>query len=554
MVVEVRMTRSKRAATKAAQGALNKTVLAQSDILHLILPQLDFASFVALRGTCRDIREGTQEVCEDLIQVLERAASLYVSPRFAEGLALLADHHPYVCWLLQVCARARVWPAQRAAPPLLARAVALVDAPACSVVRRLSCCVPPILIRASHLPARLSPPSRPSRYFSSQTPVLAIVARDRYDELISASYHLLQAHLSRRQKLAVSNSLRRAAAAMATSTLGPPCLAAHYRLLHLGVRLGMFTESPKVLRELLQAAEQAVAGLGEAHRSTRDQPPASAAAHYTIAGFYTYHHKNQLPEMRGALTKAMEHLNTALSIQQRQLGARHVATLCSQLVKAQVMLLQDNTTGCGRLLTKQLQLCELTLSPGHPLAAKMLAVMARLQYKQGHECECERLQQQVLTMRRAALGLHHEDTHRSAMDVYARRRQHVERDVSDPQRYVDLARALDVCFEMLKRACLEESGAESYALSKSLQGMGEYVFNDLCVLARRGLWPKPRTLEMLDAAADIAERLLTPHPADLMPGEGEVAAAQFEKRYRVIVALRKLRDDCETKETWPPVW
>ena len=76
MVVEVRMTRSKRAATKAAQGALNKTVLAQSDILHLILPQLDFASFVALRGTCRDIREGTQEVCEDLIQVLERAASL----------------------------------------------------------------------------------------------------------------------------------------------------------------------------------------------------------------------------------------------------------------------------------------------------------------------------------------------------------------------------------------------------------------------------------------------------------------------------------------------
>ena len=102
-----RLTRSRHAANAAAQGVLNKTVLAQPDIIHLMLPQLDFASFVSMHGTCREIRAGMQAVIEDLIQILERASSLYVSPRFAEGLALVAEHHPYVCWMLQVCAAAR---------------------------------------------------------------------------------------------------------------------------------------------------------------------------------------------------------------------------------------------------------------------------------------------------------------------------------------------------------------------------------------------------------------------------------------------------------------
>ena len=47
------------------------------------------------------------------------------------------------------------------------------------------------------------------------------------------------------------------------------------------------------------------------------------------------------------------------------------------------MLLQSNTAGCGRLLAKQLDCCERTLSSEHPLAAKMLAVLARLHLKQG---------------------------------------------------------------------------------------------------------------------------------------------------------------------------
>ena len=116
----------------------------------------------------------------------------------------------------------------------------------------------------------------------------------------------------------------------------------------------------------------------------------------------------------------------------------------AQLVKAQVMLLENNCSGCGRLLTKQLDCCTRTLSGSHPLAAKMLAVMARLRLKQGNEVECEQLQQQVLSMRRAALGLHHEDTHRSAMDVYSRRRQYVMRESNDMNGYMEMASAMEV--------------------------------------------------------------------------------------------------------------
>ena len=44
---------------------------------------------------------------------------------------------------------------------------------------------------------------------------------------------------------------------------------------------------------------------------------------------------------------AREPPQAALRIQMRHLGPRHVATLCSQLVKAQVLLLQSDTSGCG---------------------------------------------------------------------------------------------------------------------------------------------------------------------------------------------------------------
>ena len=133
-----------------------------------------------------------------------------------------------------------------------------------------------------------------------------------------------------------------------------------------------------------------------------------------------------------------------------------------------------------RAFHAQLEFCEATLSPAHPLAAKMLAVMARLRNRQGDEVECERLVTQVLAMRRAALGLHHEDTHRSAMDVYSRRRSHVLREAHDAQGYVEMAAAMDVCFEMLQHAAVEKGGAHGFALSKSLQGMGELLFQVRC--------------------------------------------------------------------------
>lgn len=120
------------------------------------------------------------------------------------------------------------------------------------------------------------------------------------------------------------------------------------------------------------------------------------------------------------------------------------------------MLMQHNIKGCAGLLKKQLEYCERTLTGHHPLAAKMLAVMARLHLKQGgaaHEEECEKLQQRVLAMRRAALGLHHEDTHRSAMDVYSRRRAQVVNHAHDQDRYAAMGGAMEVCFEMLQVAC-----------------------------------------------------------------------------------------------------
>lgn len=162
-----RTTRSRTLLLRERANALAARVLTSSDIQSLLLPRLDFKTFVALRGASKEICAATQQVCEDLIQVLERAAALYVSPRFAEGLALISEHNQHICWLIQ-------------------------------------------------------------------TPVLAVVAAERHDALIGTSYHLLQAHLSRLQKLSVSLSLRRASqeprAAMAEG--------ARFMLMHLGVRLG----------------------------------------------------------------------------------------------------------------------------------------------------------------------------------------------------------------------------------------------------------------------------------------------------------------------------
>lgn len=286
------------------------TVLSSDDMQTLLLPRLDFQALFSLWQTSTEIRRAIRRACHGFIEVLERAAALYVSPQFAEGLSLISEHGKYISWLIQ-------------------------------------------------------------------TPALAIVAPERHEELVGTSYHLLQAHFTRLQKLAVSLSLQRAS----SKPRNPHQEGARFMLMHLGVRLGMFTESPPALLRLRTEAEAAVAGLTKYHKSKRHQPPATAAAHYTLAGFYTYHHRRS--ELPNALKEAESHLEIALRIQRRELGELHVSTLCSQLVKAQVMLLQSNMEGCKRLLTEQIALCGKTLCPTHPLAAKMLAVMARLHNKQG---------------------------------------------------------------------------------------------------------------------------------------------------------------------------
>ena len=94
----------------------------------------------------------------------------------------------------------------------------------------------------------------------------------------------------------------------------------------------------------VQAAERAIGGITECYATGEldeepESSPAVAAAHYTIAGFYTYHSKNdKLGEQRETLRKAQRHLEKALAIQVAILGHTHVSTLCTQLVKAQARL------------------------------------------------------------------------------------------------------------------------------------------------------------------------------------------------------------------------
>lgn len=111
------------------------------------------------------------------------------------------------------------------------------------------------------------------------------------------------------------------------------------------------------------------------------------------------------------------------------------------------------------------------------------------------------------------------------MDVYTRRRTYVLREQHDEQGYVDMATAMEVCFEMLQHAALDESGVHGFALSKSLQGMGDMLFQDMVVLAKRGLWSRERTLGLLSAAAETAGRLPPTPLSDRTIEVGLAAAA-----------------------------
>jgi hypothetical protein len=111
-----------------------------------------------------------------------------------------------------------------------------------------------------------------------------------------------------------------------------------------------------------------------------------------------------------------------------------------------------------------------------------------------------------------------------------------------------MAAALEICFEMLEYAAVE--GGECYSLSKSLQAMGELLFGDMSVLARRGLWPKAKTLSLLLSAAETAERL----PQNTGNSAGGVEQHPFRDLRQQAQRLRRLQEELARHTEWPPVY
>ena len=292
-------TRARAAVADHQHRELIFASLASTDILSCLLPHLAFPAFLALRSTCTEVHAATNTACKDVAKVLRHAAELYVSPRFLEALRLVADHRRPLSWMLL-------------------------------------------------------------------TPALPVVYGEAYGDLVAAAYHLLQAHLTRVQKLRLSNLLRRAA----RQCIGPEHCEARCWLAHLAVRLGMFSECTQHLTELHDAARGALTDATAHFADAAAPPPLVAAIHYTLAGFYTcamptrpvhistpptpphtplllpilrrYHHRKS-EDFSGedgpqghTLERANGHLNKAFEIQSQQLGALHISTLCSHLVKAQV--------------------------------------------------------------------------------------------------------------------------------------------------------------------------------------------------------------------------
>ena len=101
------------------------------------------------------------------------------------------------------------------------------------------------------------------------------------------------------------------------------------------------------------------------------------------------------------------------------------------------------------------------------------------------------------------------------------------------------------------------------------------TWQDMGVLARKGVWPRAKTLSLLARAADTAERLpstpLSAHASDVglaaaaaaageQPAEATVTeeeeaalvAASQHSRKSLVENLRKLRIELEQVKDWPP--
>jgi hypothetical protein len=89
---------------------------------------------------------------------------------------------------------------------------------------------------------------------------------------------------------------------------------------------------------------------------------------------------------------------------------------------------------------------------------------------------------------------------------------------------------MEVCLRMLHHAASDARGMHGFALSKSLQSMGEMLFGDLRILAMQGVWPREQTVDFLALAADTAAKLpplpLTQHLAAVDDAAAAIAAGE----------------------------
>ena len=270
--MEPRATRRRTLEHQQAVASLAAAVLGNSDIFRLILPMLPFGSFVALRAACSSVHGAAQDVCGELVGVLERAAALYVSPRYIEALQLVSEHQPHLAWLIQTPALAVVTADRyedvvtgayhllqaRAAPtarePCASRAGAVF--PTWPLCHRHRCDTLPLATRAGApdegAEARRLARAKTSCHkaeFDSAAPVHA-AAHGGAPRCV-ARHAGIPPQAARRTASSIPRSSR------STRRLAPRSPASSL-ICARQVRLGMFTESPRQLTDLHRAAEDAV--------------------------------------------------------------------------------------------------------------------------------------------------------------------------------------------------------------------------------------------------------------------------------------------------------
>ena len=189
-----------------ARTSHSAQVIGCSDICRMLLPSLPVDAFLSLRMSCSGINRATQAVCEELVAILEKAATLYVSPRYVEALKLVSAHQPhrsvFKVWL---CGLGRqpgadthqpLGSPSEAAAPLCHATPNIADSASANRQASRLADSDARARRGGAPPLPSSPPrSSPLPLPLPPTPTLIKVTAHRYEEVVASSYHLLQAIL-----------------------------------------------------------------------------------------------------------------------------------------------------------------------------------------------------------------------------------------------------------------------------------------------------------------------------------------------------------------------